>query len=229
MKPNLISTASLALLFIMSPTAARADKLDMKDGSQLEGIVKKVAGGEVTVEVGNETKVFDILEVTSIDFDTPHLQPGTSKLLPRYFSADTEAQEIAMHLQSVNKSATEIRTLLEQIKRDWAGRTIEASQATEWNATREQFGQALSRYQETLDDFYIHVLDKVDTYNVVAKQGIDLYVGIKGVFNVGSPLVSGDMKQLPLKKFVPANWYDKIFYDGYWSGYRAGYTPYWPD
>jgi hypothetical protein len=48
-------------------------------------------------------------------------------------------------------------------------------------------------------------------------------VGVKGPFNVGSPLVSGEFKSLPLKKFVPANWYDTIYYYGYNAGYSMGY------
>ena len=221
----LLISISLVVLFVaMNPSVARADRLEMKDGTQVNGIIKKVAGGEVTVEIGQETKVFKILEITSMDFDTPHLTAGTARLPLEHFLGNTEAQEIVGHIGEVDKSAAEIRNVLDQIKQDWAGRTtIGTAEVKEWDATKEQFNRALSRYQEVLNDFYFHVLGKVDGYNALAKEGNELYIGVKGAFNVGSPLVSKEMRRLPLKKFVPSNWYNQIFYEGYWTGYNEKY------
>ena len=45
---------------------------------------------------------------------------------------------------------------------------------------------------------------------------------MKGI-KTGSPLVSKDMAKLPLKKYVPATWWDTIFYEGYNRGYDDEY------
>jgi hypothetical protein len=73
-------------------------------------------------------------------------------------------------------------------------------------------------YQEILNDLYFHVLGRVDEYNGLMKQASKMYVGIKGV-RIGSSLVPSDTERLPLRKYVPATWYDTIFYDGYNLGY----------
>ena len=220
----LVSIFLVALYVAGNPQVVRADKLELKDGTQIDGIIKKVEKGQVTVEIGQETKVFNILDVSSMEFDTPHLPAETSRLHLEHFLASTEAQEVVGHIQAVEKSAADIRSLLDETKQEWAGRkTITTSDVPEWDATREGFRRALSRYQEVLNDFYFHVLGKVDEYGRLTKEGNELYVGVKGVFNVGSPLISKEMKQLPLKKYVPSNWYDTIYYSGYQAGYDAGF------
>lgn len=196
----------------------RADKLGLKDGTQVEGVIKKVEKGQVTVEVGQETKVFNILDVSSIEFDTLHLSVGSSRLPLQHFFADMQAQEMVSHIQQVEEAAAEVRRIVDQTKKDWAGRkTITANDAPEWEATRQRLRRALSRYQEVLGDFYFHVVGKVDEYNRLTKEGKQ--VRVKG----RSPLISKDMEQLPLKKYVPSNWYDTIFYSGYDAGYTEGY------
>ncbi|MBI4445827.1 MAG: hypothetical protein HY645_07940 [Acidobacteria bacterium] len=93
----------------------------------------------------------------------------------------------------------------------------------EWEAEKERFAGNLSWYQEVLNELYFHVLARVDEYNTLVQEAHHMYVGVKGIFNVGSPLVPSSMKRLPLKKYVPAQWYDTIFYDGYYLGYNEGY------
>jgi len=64
-----------------------------------------------------------------------------------------------------------------------------------------------------LHDLYFLVLGKVDEYNRLAADANSLYVGVKGVFQTGSSLVSKDKEKLPLKKYVPSHWHDTIFYE----------------
>jgi hypothetical protein len=73
-----------------------------------------------------------------------------------------------------------------------------------------------------LNDLYFHVLAKVDTYNEMAKDANKVYVGVKGL-RVGSPLITKEMAKLPLRKYVPAQWWDTIFYEGYNQGYEEAY------
>ena len=77
----------------------------------------------------------------------------------------------------------------------------------------------MSRYQELLNDVYFHALARVDEYNVIAEEARDVYVGVKGVFKVGSPLLPDGMGQLPLRKYVLTNWYDTIYFEGYNEAY----------
>ena len=74
-----------------------------------------------------------------------------------------------------------------------------------------------------LNDLYFHVLARVEEYNAFANEAGDLYVGVKGIFNVGSPLLTNEMKPLALRKYVPGSWYDTIFYDGYNLGFNEAY------
>jgi hypothetical protein len=63
----------------------------------------------------------------------------------------------------------------------------------------------------------------VDQYNLLTKEAGGVRVGVRGVFNAGSALVSKEAQELPLRKYVPSNWYDTIFYKGYSFGYTEGY------
>jgi hypothetical protein len=218
----------IALLLICAGTSiATADKLKLVDGSQVEGIIKKVEKGQVFVEVGTETKAFDILFVSSMDFDTPHLLQGTPRLPAEHFMAPMEALEMAGHLDAVEKAAADTKRLIEQTKKQWGDRkTISASDVPQWEQTKERFQAPLSRYQENLDDLYFHVLGKVDEYNHLTKEANQIYVGVKGIFNIGSSLIPKEIEKLPLKKYVPANWYSTIFYQGYDRGYHDAYEKY---
>jgi hypothetical protein len=108
--------------------------------------------------------------------------------------------------------------------KEWgSGKTIAPNETPAWDATKEQFSRALSRYQEVLGDFYAHVVSRVDQYDRLTKEAGGVRVGVQGAFNVGSSLVSKEAQQAPLKKFVPGTWYDTIFYKGYSQGYTEGY------
>jgi hypothetical protein len=203
---------------------AHADRIELKDGTQVTGIIKKVEKGQVFVQVGTQVKTFEILSVSSMDFDTPRLLQGTPRLPAQHFLARMEAQEMLGHFAAVEQAAANTRLLIDQTRKQWADRkTISASDVPQWEAAKERFHAPLSRYQEDLNDLYFHVLGKVDEYNRLTKDANQIYVGVKGIFNIGSPLIPKEMEKLPLKKYVPGNWYDTIFYEGYNRGYNEAY------
>jgi hypothetical protein len=213
-----------AVCVLAAAPAARADKLELKDGTRLEGIILKVEKGQVTMSVGQEKKQFSILDVASMDFNTPHVPPGASEPSLEHFAASTEAQELVNHIEEVDKAAMDLHESLKQIEKQWGGgKTIASSDVASWDSTKDQFSRLLSRYQEVLGDFYSHVATRVDEYNRLTQQAAGVRVGVRGAFNVGSALVSKEQQEPPLKKFVPASWYDTIFYKGYSQGYTEGY------
>jgi hypothetical protein len=213
----IVAAFALALLVIVSP--ATADTLKLKDGTSIEGVIKKVEAGKVFVAIKNETKVLSILDVDSMDFNTPHLLADIPNLPAEHFMKSTEAQEIVRNMQELDKAAADIKKLLSQIETYWvAKQPIDAKEEPAWLTAKDTFRKPLLSYQEILNDLYFHVLARVDEYNGLMKQASKLYVGIKGV-RVGSALVPSDMQRLPLRKYVPAAWFDTIFYDGYNLGY----------
>jgi hypothetical protein len=215
----------IPVVFFLLSTSANADIVYMKDGSTFEGVIKKVVAGQVVIEVGEEAKVFDILAIESMDFTTPHLVGAPEGAPIDHFLKDVEAQEIVDNMQRLEISADEIEKLLTQIRTYWlTHEPITSDRVESWEAAKESFRKPLSRYQEVLNDLYFHVLAKVDEYNSLMKDATKVYVGVKGPFNIGSHLVSKDMRELPLKKYVPAAWYDTIFYDGYNVGYDDAYA-----
>lgn len=223
-----IVVLTLMIVLLLS-TSAKADTVYMKDGSTIEGVIKKVVAGQVVVQVGEEMKTFDILTIESMDFTTPHLIGAPEGIPIDHFLKDVEAQEIVTNIQHLEKTSDEIEKLLKQIRTYWKAREpIAADHIRAWESAKETFRRPLDRYQELLNDLYFHVLAKVDQYNVLMKAANDIYVGVKGPFNVGSALVSKDMRELPLKKYVPGAWYDTIFYDGYNIGYDDAYTRFAP-
>ena len=215
-----------AAVLTLCAVTASADTLKFVDGRELEGVIKKVEAGKVSVAIGNEEKVFDILEIESMDFNTPHLLLPASKVPIDHFLKSFEAQEIVRNVEELDRAAADIRKKLGQIRTYWAGKEpIEASDVGAWHAAKEEFRKPLDRYQELLNDLYFHVLARVDEYNLMGKQASKVYVGVKGI-RAGSPLVTKDMEKLPLKKYVPATWYDTIFYNGYDQGYSEAYVKY---
>ncbi len=209
----------LLSLMVLLGTSANADIVYLNDGTTIEGVIKKVAAGQVMVQVGEETRTFDILAVESMDFTSSHLVDVK----------DVDAQEIVANIQQLEKTSVEIEKLLMQIKTFWMlQEPIAAERSGSWEAAKETFRRPLNKYQELLNDLYFHVLAKVDTYNLLMKDAGDVYVGVKGPFKIGSPLVGRETRELPLKKYVPAAWYDTIFYDGYNVGYDDAYTKFAP-
>ena len=214
------------ILWLLAPLAL-ADQVQLKDGTKLEGTVQKVEKGQVTILVGSETKVIDILQVTDINFDTARMTSGTARLPLEHFLASMEAQEMITHFQNVEKSAAKLRQLLDQTKQEWGDhKTVAVDQTAKWEAAKERFSAPMAEYHEALNELYFHVLGKVDEYNSLMKQADSIYVGVKGWFQAGSSLIAPDVKKLPLKKYVPANWYDTIFYDGYNQGYNEAFEKY---
>jgi hypothetical protein len=227
MRTRLVAPLLLVFCIFAFPLFLIGDKLTLKAGTQVEGIIQKVAQGTVTMQLGAETKTFNILDIDTIDFDTPHLQTGTSRLPLEHFLSSMEAQEMVTHIQNVEKAAAEVRKLIADTKKEWAGTTsVAANDTARWEAAKERFRAPVSRYQEVLNDFYFHVLGKVDEYNTLMKDANKIYIGVKGPFNVGSSLVPREKEKLPLKKYVPSNWYDTIFYEGYNLGYNEAYEKY---
>jgi hypothetical protein len=220
---------SFIVLFLMLLLAARAnaDTVLMKDGTAVDGIIKKVVKGQVVVEVGKETKVFDILDIESMDFTTPHVEGAVEGEAVDHFLKNVEAQEIVENMQQLEKTEAEIQKLIVQIRTYWQEREpITPREIPSWEAAKETFHEPLSKYQELLNDLYLHVLAKVDRYNVLMQAASDIYIGVRGPFNVGSPLVPKEMKQLPLKKYVPGGWYATIFYEGYNRGFDDAHMKY---
>ena len=226
--------AVLAFAFVMQfqllSTVAFADKLRFPDGTSLDGVVQKIEKGQVTVAVGDEIKVFDVLDIAGIEFDTLGLTTGTSRLPLEHFLTNIEAQEMIGHFQEVEESADAVRKLIGQTQEEWENRkSIEASETAEWEAVKKSFRKPLARYQEVLNDLYFHVLGKVDEYNRLMKEADSIRVGVKGWFQAGSTLIPSDMEKLPLKKYVPENWYDTIYYEGYDMGYSDAAEKYKKD
>jgi hypothetical protein len=204
------------------PTAS-ADTVTFKDGTVLEGIILKVEAGEVTLEVSGEPRFFNILDVTSMDFTTPHVLPFGGEAVDHFLS-NIEAQEIVSNLKEIEEAAAEISRKLTQIEGYWeAKEPIAADELGGWDLAKETFRKPVDRYQELLNDLYFHVLAKVDEYNKLMDRANHVYVGVKGAFNVGSPLVPKDLEKLPLRKYVPGAWYDTIYFTGYDHGYEDAY------
>jgi hypothetical protein len=219
------SAMLLFALLLQSP--AFADKLTLADGTSVEGIVRKIEKGQVTVAIGKETRVLDVLAIQDIDFDTPHLTEGTARLPLAHFLSDIETQEMVGHFRDVEESAAAVQNLIDQTKSGWGDqKSISPDELARWEAAKENFRKPLSRYQEVLNDLYFHVLGKVDEYNLLMQEADSIHVGVKGWFQAGSSLIPNDMEKLPLKKYVPAKWYDTIYFEGYDIGYRDAYEKY---
>jgi len=225
MKLRTLLLPALALVALTVLTrAAWADVITFKNGSTAEGIIKKVENGRVTADVDGALREFEILEIEKMDFTSPHLVDVAEGAPVDHFMKDVEAQEVVRHLKDLDKAADQIEAQIKQIRAAWLPRQpITPEQEAAWNSTKEAFRRPLSLYQELLNDMYFHVLAKVDRYNLLMKAASDLYVGVKGPFNVGSSLVPKDLRDLPLRKYVPRPWYETIFYDGYNVGYSEAY------
>jgi predicted RNA-binding protein with RPS1 domain len=196
----LLLAAVINLILLAGVSPLHADTLKMKDGSTLEGKVTKIENCKVYVEIKNETKTLDMMEIESMQF------------------VKTETEAIAQTMQQVDKASLEIRQLLANIDLAWTSRQpIDAKDEAQWAAVKEEFSNPLMAYQEVLNELYFQVLARLDEYNSLIKQAEGIYVGIKGV-RVGSALVASDT-ELPMRKYVPSLWYETIFQDGYNLGF----------
>ena len=216
----------VGILSLVAPLAM-ADQLTLKDGTTMDGVVQKVEKGQVTIMVGAENKVYDMLQVSDISFDSARITTGTKLLPAEHFAASMEAQEMLGHFTKVEQSAAKVRALLDQTRKEWGDhKSVAFDQTAKWASAKERFGAPMADYQESLNELYFHVLGKVDEYNALMKDADSIYVGVKGWFNVGSSLIPPDVKKLPLKKYVPGTWYDTIFYEGYNIGYNDAFEKY---
>jgi hypothetical protein len=218
----LVAVLGAALMFAVP--SSNADTVKLADGTELEGVIKRVEGGKVFVVVCDEEWILDILDIASMDFNTPHILPPSSRVPLDHFLKDIEAQELVRNIQELEKTEEEISRKLVAIRSYWQTKQpISATDIAAWEATKKEFEKPLSRYQELLNDMYFHVLAQVDGYNALATEASKVYVGVKGI-RIGSALVSKDDRKLPLKRFVPSNWYNTIFYDGYNVGFSEAQT-----
>jgi hypothetical protein len=215
-------------LLITTATASFADTLKFKDGTEREGVIKKVETGRVFVMVGTEMQEYDILTIDSMDFNTPHILKTTENVPMEHFLKNVEAQEVVRNFEELEKTEAEVRSMLGDIRAYWNRvQPIPSSELRNWETEKEEFRRPLSRYQELLNDLYFHFLARVDGYNTIASEASDVYVGVKGI-RTGSSLVPKDMKKLPLTKYVPGAWYDTIYFDGYNRGYEEAYQKFQP-
>jgi uncharacterized protein YkvS len=213
--PLLVSILTVMLALVVSVSTVSADTVVFKDGREINGVIKKVAEGKVVVDLSGEEKIFDILSIASMDFNTPHA------LTAEHFAKDIEAQEFVDNMKAIQAAAEDIRFKLSQIEGYWGKKeSVTTKEEPGWLAAKEEFRRPLTLYQELLDDLYFHVLAKVDEYNDMMKDAREIYVGVKGPFNIGSSLVPKDMEKLPLRKYVPATWWDTIYFNGYNMGYE---------
>jgi hypothetical protein len=224
---NVAIATVLSLILFAAAVETRADTLVFKNGSTIEGVIRKVEAGTVYVQIENEEKGFSILDIETMDFNTPHvLLPEAANIPLEHFLKDIESQEIVRNVEQLEKASADLIHKLGQIRNYWGAKDpIAAEERDGWETAKEEFRKPLALYQELLNDLYFHVLAKVDEYNLIAREARKVYVGIKGI-RFGSALVSKEMEKLPLKKYVPSTWYDTIFYDGYNLGYDEAYMKY---
>jgi hypothetical protein len=219
---NIALVTVITLGLLVAAPAALADIVKFKDGTELDGVIKRVENGRVFVFVGDQERDFDILNIDGMDFNTPHLTTG-GKLPIGHFLKDVEAQEVVKNFEELERTEAEVRSMLQEIRAYWNWvQPIPSKELAAWEMEKEEFYKPLSRYQELLNDLYFHVLARVDGYNAIAKEASEVYVGVRGI-RTGSPLVSKEMRKLPLTKYVPGAWYDTIFFDGYNRGYEEAY------
>jgi hypothetical protein len=208
------------MVVLLFSSSLEADTLRLRNGDFFQGIIQKVENGEVEMEVNREVLTFDILNVDAMNFDTPHLIASGADPAMEHFLSDIESQEVVEAFAELDDTADELERLMTQVRMYWEAREpIDSREEQAWEAARDRFRRPLSRYQEILNDLYFHVLARVDEYNAISSEADDIYVGVRGAFNVGSPLLPDGMDQLSLRRYVPASWYDTIYYDGYYEGY----------
>ncbi|MEQ1886981.1 MAG: hypothetical protein ABL967_18105 [Bryobacteraceae bacterium] len=200
-----------------------ADTIMLQSGNRVEGVITKLEKGKVFIETSGGLQEVELAEVASVNFDTPHLVTGTAKLPAEHFQKDFDAQEMIRLGEEAKRMKAETRKQLDQIKTTWgAKQPIDKDAMAKWSAAKEGFSVPFARYREAVQDMYFHVLNQVDEYNKLAREAEQVYIGVKGPFNVGSPLISAETGERTVKESVPKSWYDRIYFDGYNKGYKEG-------
>jgi len=180
----------------------------------LSGIVRSIDAGKVTIEIGGQSRVVDILQVEQIDFNTPHLTESSTP-------SDISVREFTRTAEKLVKAQKEAERSFGNIKARWSTRkSVEPNQTQQWNADRERFDTPFSDYRKAIHQMYLDLAAHVDNYNNIAEDATKLYVGVKGILNVGSPLIRDNQRERPLKDFIPGHWYDQLFYDAYKKGFN---------
>jgi hypothetical protein len=199
---------------ILLPAVAWGDSIKLKDGQTVTGVVRSIDGGKVTIEAGGQAKQVDILQVEQIDFDTPHAEPSPS-------INDIPVREFTKAAEQLVKAEKETRRSFDAIKARWSTRkSVEPNQAQQWNADRERFDAPFTDYRKAIHQLYLDLAAHVDNYNEMSEDATKLYVGVKGLLNVGSPLIRDNQRERPLKDFIPGHWYDQLFYEAYKEGFN---------
>lgn len=206
-------------LLLLAALPLSADTITMKSGPPVDGVIQRIEGGLVTIQAGNTIRTIDLSNVANIDFNTPHLIEGTDDQDLEHFLEEMRTPELTRLGDKLYQLREELHNLLAEIQERWKDRqTISRDQVREWQADRERFEAPMREYQETLNDLYLHVLAHVDDYNELAGEAHKLYVGVRGIFATGSPLVEGDETELPMRRFLPRKWFDEIYFQGYQDG-----------
>lgn len=197
--------------FALLPMLAWGDFIKLKDGQTVTGVVRSIDGGKVTVESGGRPRVVDILQVEQIEFDTPHVEEAQAIPVREFTKA---AEELV-------RAETATRRSFDTIKARWSTRkSVQPDQAQQWAADRERFDAPMTDYRKAIHQMYLDLSAHVDNYNKMAGDATKLYVGVKGLLNVGSPLIRDNQRERPLKDFIPGHWYDQIYYDAYKKGFN---------
>lgn len=219
-----------ALILFLVPIQARPDTVTMNDGEVLDGIIENIDEGQVTIRIDGEAQELSIRDIDRIEFNTPHLPELVDSDELAHFLGDAEAQEMVRHVQELGETAAEIDALIGVIRAEWEPRNpVQPDEVPQWEAAKEAVRRPISRYQEVLADLYYHIVAHVDEYYRMVNEASDVYVGVEGVFRVGSSLVPQELRQLPLQSFMPRNWYDAIYFEGYYVGYDDAYRELAPE
>jgi hypothetical protein len=188
---------------------ALADTITLRAGGRVEGIITKLEAGKVYIEVAGAVREIELPAIAAVNFDTPHLTAGSTKVPLDHFLKNLDAQEMVRISQDMNQARQDARAELEKIKAQWAAKQY--GDKNRWNAAKESFRTPLGRYRELVGDMYLHVLGQIDDYNKLTKEADQVH-----------GLVPGDEWERAVKESVPKNWYDRIFFDGYNRGYKEG-------
>ncbi len=206
-----------ALLFL--PAGLWADTITMNSGVKVDGVITRIDNGNVSIDIRGDSQVIALEQVQEIDFNTPHVTEGTASKPVEHFTGDATEQEMVQLFEKLKKDRDQMQTMLGQMEARWLNRpTVDPNEVSEWKGDQERFAVPLNEYQESLREIYLHLLAQVDDYNSLAREAHALYVGVKGIFNVGSPLIPGDQTELPLREFLPRKVVDQIYFEGYKKG-----------